>query len=491
MWVHRLVQRAESDDQQFAFQASDYIDDNLIYAARLPFIYALRDSFGMKDVWEDTKDTLRGRGISYQAYEPAEGAVHHDIGRQKRIRAGLRYSKGGKAKYWLRMPGEEGRHQGTTGTITSVRRRLDERLAAREGYAPLLPDQAADVVHDDPNQQDPDAPRKSAGLFESESEESDAPSLDFETAGEEEDALYERARRIGYAGFPNVDVSQEAKKRKLWEEEEGILAGKWSRGGSRERLAGSPGEDGPRWKGKGKGKGKGREGDQPKKAVYGACGYHLGRFKLTLGADRSPASRMNGNTKDYGATSQADDADTEADRLRPPTAADRARAKARPGKAGKTAMDDAQMRWKKERISHADASSGDESKSKGKHDKSGARSPLPPDAVDLVIDDAAAIEAARTMHRADSQNRVPTHIYRHTLANSDVGGAGSKSRNTRPEVEEVYGADHAGETEMLKEDDEPIAGTEEVLGNIEEQVADDQAHRSQATSPYDQDNPWA
>lgn len=38
--------------------------------------------------------------------------------------------------------------------------------------------------------------------------------------------MYERARRIGYAGFPDVDVSQEEKKRRAWEEEEGILAGK-------------------------------------------------------------------------------------------------------------------------------------------------------------------------------------------------------------------------------------------------------------------------
>lgn len=215
----------------------------------------------MKDVWEDTKDTIRGRGISYQAYEPAEGSLHHDIGRQKRIRAGLRYSKGGKAKYWIPIPGDDARHRGETGPFTSIKRKVDERLSAREGYAPLLPKQAHQVIGEDP-----DGPREEHqhnGLFDSDSSDSDAPSLGFESLEEDEDTLYERARRIGYAGFPNVDVSREERRRRQWEEEDGILAGKWSRQGARSR--GDSGtatpEDGPRAKGKAKGK----------KAVYGAC----------------------------------------------------------------------------------------------------------------------------------------------------------------------------------------------------------------------------
>lgn len=218
----------------------------------------------MKDVWEDTKDTIRGRGISYQAYEPAEGSLHHDIGRQKRIRAGLRYSKGGTAKYWIPIPGDDARHRGETGPFTSIKRKVDARLSAREGYAPLLPKQAHDVIGEDP-----DAPQdddQHNGLLDAASSESDAPTLSFESLGEEEDVLYERARRIGYAGFPNVDVSREERRKRQWEEEDGILAGKWNRNGARSRGdsgAASPqeGQDGKKGKGKAKGK----------KAVYGAC----------------------------------------------------------------------------------------------------------------------------------------------------------------------------------------------------------------------------
>lgn len=466
----------------------------------------------MKDVWEDTKDTLRGRGISYQAYEPAEGALHHDIGRQKRIRAGLRYSKGGKAKYWLRMPGEEGRHQGTTGTIASVRRRMNERLAAREGYAPLLPHQAADVIHDDPDEEE-EYPRTSAGLFDSDSGESDAASLDFDSANEEEDALYERARRIGYAGFPNVDVSQEEKKRKLWEEEQGILAGKWSRGASRERLGDASGE-GDRAKGKGK-------DPKGKKAVYGACEYKLSLSVclalLTMtGADRSPAKSQqsvpNGHPMHQD---KAYDGDNE--HLRPPTVdgvkgAGRGKGKGK----GKDAMEDAQMRWTKNDISEGmqtkspftltDGDDGEEDQdqsqpqpdnrsSKSKSNNSKTQSALPSDAVDLVVEDSAAVEAARTMHRADSQNRVPTHIYRHTQAAPD-----SKGKAQAQQVEEVYEDGHgpgADTTEMLNEDEAPVVGADEVLEHIEETVGRDDEARGINTgtggvsTPYDEENPWA
>ena len=249
----------DTDIQQYAFQASDYIDHSLKHAARLPFLYAFRDAFGMKDVWEDTKDTIKGRGISYQAYEPAEGALHHDIGRQKRIRAGLRYSKGGQAKYWIPIPGDEARHRGETGPLTSIKRRVDARLSAREGYAPLLPKQAGRVIGEDPDS--PHDHHDHNGLFDSDSSDSDAPSLGFESLEDDEDVLYDRARRIGYAGFPNVDVSKEEERRRQWDEEDGILAGRWNRGGGGKSGSSTPTGEVPQ----------GRSKQKPKKAVYGAC----------------------------------------------------------------------------------------------------------------------------------------------------------------------------------------------------------------------------
>jgi hypothetical protein len=248
-----------ADGQQYAFQSSDYIDDNLVHTARLPFIYAFRDSFGLKDVWQDTKDTFKGSGISYQAYEPAEGGLHYGAGRQKRIRAGLRYSRGGQAKYWLPQPGDEARNKGERGPLTALRHRVDERLAQREGYAPLLPKQADRVVRPDPR-------RRSSAGDSSDDSDSDAASLDFRSVDEDEENMYQRARRIGYAGFPNVDVTKENRKRKQREVEDGILAGKWTRG-----AGGRGTTPGGRYNGVGQGRAKGKEKQKANGGYYGGC----------------------------------------------------------------------------------------------------------------------------------------------------------------------------------------------------------------------------
>jgi hypothetical protein len=174
---------------QYAFQASDYIDPSITYAARLPFIYAFRDAFGVKDVWEDIKYTFRARGVSYKAYEAADGGLHHNEGRQKRIRAGLRYAAGGQAKYWVPVPG----------------------TPATNERAPLLPQHATLPGQPDEEGYDSDA--------------SDVTTLSFASISDSEDVMYARARRIGYAGYPNVDVSAEQARRRRREEEDGILAG--------------------------------------------------------------------------------------------------------------------------------------------------------------------------------------------------------------------------------------------------------------------------
>lgn len=160
-------------------------------------MYALRDSIlGYKDVLGDSISTLRGTGFSYRTFEPAEGGVHSSTGdaRAKRARAGLRYADGGKTKYWLPMPGadvEEAyghrpdraaplRTRGYTGTdasdrlvdmvehpieathtgsglaelfanpIQTIGRAIRERRDADRGYAPIAPEQADEVVHEDP-----------------------------------------------------------------------------------------------------------------------------------------------------------------------------------------------------------------------------------------------------------------------------------------------------------------------------------------------------
>src|SRR6266852_3312614 len=84
-----------------AFSQRDYVDKKLAYVGRMPMRHAFRDSFGFKDVLEDAIATLNGQGMDYREFEPSEGHMHQGLGRERRIRAGLRYSHGGRGKYWL------------------------------------------------------------------------------------------------------------------------------------------------------------------------------------------------------------------------------------------------------------------------------------------------------------------------------------------------------------------------------------------------------
>lgn len=187
----------------------------------MPFLYALRDAFGIRDVIEDVKSTLKGRGVSYQAYEPAEGSLHVGEGRMRRIRAGLRYTKGGTQKYWIQQPGEDGRIRAGGEPITSIRSRLENRFAEQDARTPLLAKQASRGIR-----------HRESRPYDSDSECSDAPSLDFEGAGpgdQWEESMYSRAKKIEFIGYPNVDVSREKAKKKLRDEEDGVLAGRWMR----------------------------------------------------------------------------------------------------------------------------------------------------------------------------------------------------------------------------------------------------------------------
>lgn len=85
-----------------AFSHKDYIDAFATHAARLPVFYAARDAIGIYDVWTDSITTIRGTGYGYQTFEPSEGAVHAELARTRRYKAGLRYAEGGRGQSILR-----------------------------------------------------------------------------------------------------------------------------------------------------------------------------------------------------------------------------------------------------------------------------------------------------------------------------------------------------------------------------------------------------
>ncbi|KAL2008592.1 hypothetical protein VTN00DRAFT_6786 [Thermoascus crustaceus] len=91
----------------YAFSWHDYADAT-ISAARMPVKYAIRDAFGIRDLIEDTKITLRGENYEYRLFDSGDNIIAHaeSHSRMKRVMDGMRYERGGKGKYWIPKPGE-------------------------------------------------------------------------------------------------------------------------------------------------------------------------------------------------------------------------------------------------------------------------------------------------------------------------------------------------------------------------------------------------
>lgn len=72
----------------------------------MPVYYALRDSFGVRDLVEDSKQTFRGGSYQYRLFDSSEEVMSHPDSntRTARMMEGLRYERGGKGKYWVPQP---------------------------------------------------------------------------------------------------------------------------------------------------------------------------------------------------------------------------------------------------------------------------------------------------------------------------------------------------------------------------------------------------
>ncbi|CEL63499.1 Transmembrane protein 184 homolog C30D11,06c OS=Schizosaccharomyces pombe (strain 972 / ATCC 24843) GN=SPAC30D11.06c PE=1 SV=1 [Rhizoctonia solani AG-1 IB] len=207
----------------YAFSTSDFTDPSVQHVARMPFLHALRDAFGLLDVIVDARDTLRG-GVSYQAYEPAEGGMHQGTGRDRRIRAGLRYAAGGRKKYWLPMPADDTTTSSipTPGILTKARRAIEEQNA----YAPLTDAQASQVVHSESSSSDSDSGHLVVpGAFDVQFESSRSLAIVRFRKSKREDGMYDDARKLvfGDYNYPVVDCSSERARERIWDAEEQIL----------------------------------------------------------------------------------------------------------------------------------------------------------------------------------------------------------------------------------------------------------------------------
>ena len=208
----------------YAFSYRDFVKSSpsaKVYVARMRMGYALRDAFGLKDLAEDTKTTLRGEGINYRAFEPSEGGMHVGAARERRIRAGLRYSAGGRRKYWLPEVRGLG-DRNTEGDHWFGRAGNDRNVTA-----PLLEDDVDDVVHTAPDMRYQEQWRTIGTSGEdADVEDDDEYALRFNDAlAAVDDTLYEHARKyvFGDYAYPVVDVSSEEARRAMWAEEARIV----------------------------------------------------------------------------------------------------------------------------------------------------------------------------------------------------------------------------------------------------------------------------
>ncbi|KAG2136944.1 DUF300-domain-containing protein [Suillus bovinus] len=207
----------------YAFSYRDFVKSSpsaKVHVARMRIGYAIRDAFGLKDLAEDTKATLRGEGINYRAFEPSEGGMHVGAARERRIRAGLRYSAGGKRKYWLpEVTGlgdgsAEGDHRnwfGNNGDVT----------------APLLAEHAGNIVHPAPDIQY-QRQRQTIRIpgDDVDVEDDDEYALHFDDGlATADDSLYDHAKNyvFGDYAYPVVDVSSEEARYAMWAAEERVV----------------------------------------------------------------------------------------------------------------------------------------------------------------------------------------------------------------------------------------------------------------------------
>jgi hypothetical protein len=116
----------------YAFLWHDYADPR-ISAARMPVKYAVRDAFGIRDLIEDTKETFRGENYQYRAFDSGDKVIAHEesYSRVARMMDGMRYERGGKAKYWIPKPGEASSRTPLLGSSASNRR--ESRVRPKRG----------------------------------------------------------------------------------------------------------------------------------------------------------------------------------------------------------------------------------------------------------------------------------------------------------------------------------------------------------------------
>lgn len=373
----------------YAFSTRDFVDPHIAFVARMPMLYAFRDAFGLKDVVEDLKATLRGEGMDYREFEPSEGFIHQGAGRDRRIRAGLRYSQGGRRKYWLPQPAKP------SGNIEGRLNRAVDRIAGQdqteEVYAPLLSGQAEGVVHTAADLRTPQIEGRT--IFDTVSLKEEGFGLPFGDIDEMDEELFKHSKKylFGDYHYPSVDVSTEAAKRAMWDEEERILSDE--RGAFFSPI--------PR---------PGRVLGQPRQTYGATDGFQRSALRERNDSDSSDSAARKGKTRASNEITRREVViDKEHDRLPEAKAGD---VKLRWTSREHTPVPSPRTRALSANIQPVSRRTSSSTNSpRNRHpppspQKETERPVLPPDAVDLIVEDPHAAEESMTHERRKGEPAV-------------------------------------------------------------------------------------
>ncbi|KAF7377286.1 DUF300-domain-containing protein [Mycena sanguinolenta] len=401
----------------YAFAYTDFIDSKTMYVARMPMYYAIRDAFGLRDVVADSRATLRGEGMDYREFEPSEGYMHQGEGRDRRIRAGLRYSQGGKRKYWLPQPAERLHVGGGTGGGGRVREAVDSALG-RDGlddvHAPLMAAQEEDVVHLAPDlaaaevertQQEPNI-WEGLGSANDPEDGYGLPFEDLEELGDEE--VYEHSRQFmfGDYNYPTIDVSSEHARTRMWDEEERVLRDERSAWFS--PIRGAPGHaalearERPRWEG------------------YGAVGRTVSRPAPSRGD--SSFGEGGGRLIDHNEGPVPEGVDVRLKWTKAPPPHSRTNSNASQGRGQGHVPPRPGHHTRTSFGSTPGSSPGAGSSSRTPPSASRSTSVLPPDAVDLVVEDPDAAPEERRKGEPPMGGSGLKKVYRRGFVDEDEEG---------------------------------------------------------------------
>ncbi|KAF8876937.1 organic solute transporter Ostalpha-domain-containing protein [Infundibulicybe gibba] len=451
----------------FAFSYTDFIDPRRSFVARMPISYAFRDAFGIRDVVEDTKATLRGEGMDYREFEPSEGFMHQGVGRERRIRAGLRYSKGGKRKYWLPRPIEDtqppGRFErGVNRAVTKV----VGRDQGEEVYAPLLPGEADDIVHLAPDLEDPDQGPTLWDIPDTD----DGYALPFGDLDDADEELFAHSKQylFGDYNYPCIDISSEDARMVIWDEEERVLRDE--RGAWFSPLRGAKGRvaleqrDHPAWEGYGAvGSTRPKRPTNPSHQYHSERADHHGRI-----IDHDDARVPPSDSKDV--------------KLKWTKAKEYNSRSASPSRAPRTRSQQNSQRNSPPAESSAVGANRMLSPPMLSRSHSRATSPgLPPDAVDLVVEDDQAAQEDQMQDRRKGEPAITGSSLKKVYKRGFV----PNHDNNEPEDEAMP---RAGEDKTDSLEDEVADGASE--DGIIARAGTPPPHARVAYDLLPDDNPW-